>query len=100
MSQRRNGGNKSQLTQESEEVVDPTEIVNSMVRYIINRAGTHSMITRSELVRNVTLKAKVKFDEIVQQVTNILNNVSVYYTNQQLAATGTFAGVWLQSNTL
>lgn len=78
MSQRRSGGRKSQLSQESEEVADPTEIVNDMVRYIINRAGKQSMITRSEFVRNVILKAKVKFDEIIQQVTNILNNVSVY----------------------
>lgn len=82
MSQRRSGGSKSQQTQESEEAADPTEIVNNMVRYIINRAGTHSMITRSELVRNVILKAKVKFDEILQQVTNILNKVNVYQSRQ------------------
>lgn len=60
-----------------EEVADPEEAANNVVRYIIYRGGEHMNFTRSELVRNVIHKAGGKFEEIMNRVTKILRKVCI-----------------------
>ncbi|XP_018565249.1 non-structural maintenance of chromosomes element 3 homolog [Anoplophora glabripennis] len=51
--------------------------VNNLVRYIVNRAGSHLTFKQSELKKNV-LKAGHRYQEIIEKVTNILKNVYGY----------------------
>jgi len=60
------------------EVVDPSELADNVIRYIIYRGGEHMNFTKSELTRNVIHKAGGKFEEIITRVRVILNKVYGY----------------------
>ncbi|KAJ8922641.1 hypothetical protein NQ315_007673 [Exocentrus adspersus] len=49
--------------------------VNNLVRYIVNRAGSHLTIKQSEIKKNVIPKTGIKYQEIIERASEILKNV-------------------------
>lgn len=77
LSQSQPGPSQQTLEESLTEVnVNIDEQVNDLVRYIINRAGEHTIFKRSEFKKNVLPKAGPHFQTIINQATTILKNVN------------------------